>query len=211
MALFNRGAAGVRRGRTLEVGWIVQPGLASAVWFEPQPFRRDNGPPPSAKAVQNCPAVVDFDARHFVVPCPVDLDIALAGTRTVSWRCAISTGRTARWPPPGRGGMDARAGAVLPEHRRRDQLCEAHLLAVPAGRQAPPGQAAEEKGAVGAATGLGWTVCRFRGQATVDHVNTVCWRQDRVAADDPSVLHLNQVSPHVPLPDYRCAAIRPKQ
>ncbi|MEO8558397.1 MAG: hypothetical protein ABI439_04995 [Rhodospirillales bacterium] len=79
MALFKRSTGyPTKRGRTLEVGWVLQPGMATAVWFEPQPFRREGPPPPTAKAVQNCPAVIDYDARHFVVPCPVDLNIALA-------------------------------------------------------------------------------------------------------------------------------------
>lgn len=71
----GRGAE--RRGRTAEVGWVMPTDQAGAIWFEPQPFRRDAPPPPSSKAVQNCPAVLDYDARIFVVACPVDLNIAL--------------------------------------------------------------------------------------------------------------------------------------
>ena len=66
-----------RPGRTLEVGWIIQAETASVIWFEPQQFKRDLPEPASAKALQNCPAVLDYEARFFVVPCPVDLNLAL--------------------------------------------------------------------------------------------------------------------------------------
>lgn len=70
--------AAERKGRTLEVGWVLQPDNATAIWFDPQQFRREGAQAPSSKAVQNCPAVLDYDSRHFVVPCPVDLNLALA-------------------------------------------------------------------------------------------------------------------------------------
>jgi hypothetical protein len=69
---------GERKGRTLEVGWVLQPDTGTAIWFDPQQFRREGGTPPSSKAVQNCPAVIDYEARHIVLPCPVDLNIGLA-------------------------------------------------------------------------------------------------------------------------------------
>lgn len=67
-----------RPGRTLEVGWINQADTAGVIWFDPQQFKREGGEPASAKAVQNCPAVLDYESRFFVVPCPVDLNILLA-------------------------------------------------------------------------------------------------------------------------------------
>lgn len=74
----KRRAGEERRGRTLEIGWVLQPDVGTAIWFDPQQFRRDGPPPPSSKAVQACPAVIDYEARHFVVPCPVDLTLGLA-------------------------------------------------------------------------------------------------------------------------------------
>jgi hypothetical protein len=68
-----------RAGRVLEVGWINRADKASFMWDDPRPFRRpDNQEPKNAKALQNCPAVVEYEARHFMVTCPIDLNIALA-------------------------------------------------------------------------------------------------------------------------------------
>jgi hypothetical protein len=68
----------VRRGRVCDVGWLLKGQNASFIWDEPKIFRRDNQEPKSAKAVQNCPSVVDFESRHWVIPCPVDATLALA-------------------------------------------------------------------------------------------------------------------------------------
>ena len=46
---------------------------ASVIWDDPQPLRRKSERPASAKSVQLCPAALDFEARHFVVACPVDI------------------------------------------------------------------------------------------------------------------------------------------
>jgi hypothetical protein len=61
--------------RVAEVGWLLQNEKASIIWDDPAPYRRDEPKPNSAKSVVFCPAVVDFDARHFVVRCPVDLHL----------------------------------------------------------------------------------------------------------------------------------------
>lgn len=39
---FLKGKLGGERkgGRTLEVGWVLQPDTGSAIWFDPQQFRR---------------------------------------------------------------------------------------------------------------------------------------------------------------------------
>ena len=75
----NDTATLLRRNRTFEVGYISLAEQASFMWDDPRPFRRpDNQEPKHAKALQNCPAVVEYEARHFVVTCPIDLNIALA-------------------------------------------------------------------------------------------------------------------------------------
>ena len=72
-------ASSSRKARVLEVGWINRAEQASFIWDDPTPYRRVDGQDPkSAKALQNCPAVHDYEARHFVVPCPFDLNLALA-------------------------------------------------------------------------------------------------------------------------------------
>lgn len=63
------------RKRVAEVGWLLQTEKAGFIWEAPQQFSRRDGPPTSTKAVQMCPAVLDFEARTFVVPCPIDLHL----------------------------------------------------------------------------------------------------------------------------------------
>jgi len=41
----KRGSEGDRKGRTLEVGWVLQSDVATVIWFEPQQFRREGGQP----------------------------------------------------------------------------------------------------------------------------------------------------------------------
>jgi hypothetical protein len=63
--------------RVVEVGWAVTKTEASLIWDEPAAFRRDLPKPASAKSVEACPAAIEFDARHFVVPCPVDIHLRI--------------------------------------------------------------------------------------------------------------------------------------
>ncbi|MAK59649.1 MAG: hypothetical protein CMK09_01600 [Ponticaulis sp.] len=61
--------------RTVTVGWMVRTPKAEALWQPPQPFSRSEPKARHAKSVQACPAAIDFDRRHFVIPCPVDLTL----------------------------------------------------------------------------------------------------------------------------------------
>jgi hypothetical protein len=61
--------------RTVVVGWTVRAPHSHVIWAPPKSFDRNLPKPASAKTVQACPAAVDFDKRHFVVPCPVDLTL----------------------------------------------------------------------------------------------------------------------------------------
>jgi hypothetical protein len=65
------------RRSVVDVGWLLSEERASLIWDDPQPVRRARDKPLSAKSVQVCPAAIDFDARHFVVPCPVDVHLRL--------------------------------------------------------------------------------------------------------------------------------------
>lgn len=68
-------ARAMRGARIVTVGWTVRAAKAGAIWAPPQPFVRADRKAPSAKSVQHCPAAVEFDRRHFVVPCPFDLSL----------------------------------------------------------------------------------------------------------------------------------------
>ncbi|MEQ1929818.1 MAG: hypothetical protein ABL957_04690 [Parvularculaceae bacterium] len=63
------------RGRIVTVGWTVRAQKAGALWAAPKPFEPHQGKPASSKSVQYCPAAVDFDRRHYVIPFPMDLTL----------------------------------------------------------------------------------------------------------------------------------------
>tara|TARA_B100000678_G_scaffold84270_1_gene70021 strand:+ start:10968 stop:11756 length:789 start_codon:yes stop_codon:yes gene_type:complete len=65
------------KSRTVTVGWMVKTPKAEAIWGAPQSFSRADPKARHAKSVQACPAAIDFDRRHFVIPCPVDLTLQL--------------------------------------------------------------------------------------------------------------------------------------
>ena len=76
---FLKGKVCPGRGRRVtEVGWAITEAKAAMIWDDPKPFRRDLPKAASAKSVQVCPAAVDFDARHIVVTCPVDLNLRIS-------------------------------------------------------------------------------------------------------------------------------------
>lgn len=66
-----------RKSRVVEVGWLMKTAQAGFIWDEPRQFKREVQEPKNAKALQNCPSVVDYEARHIVVNCPIDLSIRL--------------------------------------------------------------------------------------------------------------------------------------
>lgn len=63
------------RGRIVTVGWTVRAPKTGALWALPRPYEPHQGKPMSSKSVQFCPAAVDFDRRHLVIPFPMDLSL----------------------------------------------------------------------------------------------------------------------------------------
>ena len=63
------------RRRVVEVGWLLQTPKAGFIWDAPRQFARGDPASQHAKSVQMCPAVMDFEARIFEVPCPLDLHL----------------------------------------------------------------------------------------------------------------------------------------
>jgi hypothetical protein len=61
--------------RVAEVGWLIDQDKSALIWDPPKPYLRKMPKPNSVKSVQVCPAAIDFDSRHFVIPCPVDLHL----------------------------------------------------------------------------------------------------------------------------------------
>lgn len=61
--------------RTVTVGWLARTNQTSVIFSPPKLFSRDDPKAASSKSVQNCPAAIDFDRRHFVVPAPIDITL----------------------------------------------------------------------------------------------------------------------------------------
>lgn len=66
--------------RAYEVGWLFTDETGSVIWDDPAPLRPETAETGSSKSVAHCPAVVDFDRRHFVITCPVDIHMRLSPT-----------------------------------------------------------------------------------------------------------------------------------
>lgn len=62
--------------RTAEAGWLINADKASFIWEGPRRIRRNDPRPSHAKSVSFCPAVLDYEARMFDVPCPIDVRLA---------------------------------------------------------------------------------------------------------------------------------------
>jgi len=61
--------------RTIDVGWLLQTDKASFIWGAPRWLSKSEGKTAHAKGVSYCPAVIDFEARFFEIPCPVDVEL----------------------------------------------------------------------------------------------------------------------------------------
>lgn len=60
------------RSRSYTVGWFLQKEKTSMIWDSPKAMRAES-PNTSVKSVAQCPAVLDFDRRFFVINSPIDL------------------------------------------------------------------------------------------------------------------------------------------
>ncbi len=74
---FDWGKAKPERRRTVEVGWMIDIDKAAFIYEAPRQYQRNSPQPSSTKAVGFCPAVIDYEARLFEVPCPFDIHVRL--------------------------------------------------------------------------------------------------------------------------------------
>jgi hypothetical protein len=65
-------------GRGYTVGWLLLTDRHSLIWDAPKPYRPDHEKNPISKSVTQCPAVLDYDRRYFVINSPIDLHLRLA-------------------------------------------------------------------------------------------------------------------------------------
>ena len=71
----NPGQAGRPKGRSVDVGWLLNIEKTGFLWEAPQRLSRDDPAPAHAKSVNFCPAMLDHEARMFEVPCPIDVKL----------------------------------------------------------------------------------------------------------------------------------------
>ena len=63
--------------RSSTVGWLFANDKTSMIWPSPQPVRQESSVSVSSKSVGVCPAVIEFDRRHFLITCPIDVHLRL--------------------------------------------------------------------------------------------------------------------------------------
>ncbi|QZH75947.1 MAG: hypothetical protein JY451_05045 [Erythrobacter sp.] len=94
------------KGRTVTVGWTVRwPGAGGSIWGPPKAFARTDPKSASAKSIQACPAAIDFDRRHFVIPCPVDLELAFVRNGQGQLQLTDADGEQSAMRPQGRANL----------------------------------------------------------------------------------------------------------
>jgi hypothetical protein len=72
-------------GGMTKVGWLLDAPSGSVLYYAPERVRTTPGGPTHAKSAARCPAVVEMEARHFLIRCPFDLHLALARTKEGQW------------------------------------------------------------------------------------------------------------------------------
>ena len=75
--VLRRGHGDRERRRVIDVGWLVDADKSGFIYESPRIYQRKARPQPSVKAVGHCPAVLDYEARHVEIPCPVDMHLRL--------------------------------------------------------------------------------------------------------------------------------------
>ena len=63
--------------RNYTAGWMLQKQKTSIIWDTPRPLRIESQSN-AVRSVAQCPSVLDFDKRHFVVNCPIDVHLRVS-------------------------------------------------------------------------------------------------------------------------------------
>ncbi len=91
--------------RTVTVGWTVRFAQGSAIWSPPKAFSRADPKASSAKSIQVCPAAIDFDRRHYVIPCPIDLTLSFRRDAQGRLHLTDADGEQSAMRPQGRANL----------------------------------------------------------------------------------------------------------
>lgn len=105
---------GPQPGRVYEVGWLFGTEKTSVIWDAPQPIRMESRSE-AAKSVAFCPAVIEFDRRHFVIRSPIDLHIRL----TIAPDGKLNLTNVLGEKSPVRQGTLGQMLVVMPQHEWR--------------------------------------------------------------------------------------------
>jgi hypothetical protein len=98
-------AEGRGKKRNVTVGWTVRFAQGNAIWSAPKSFSRSDPKATSAKSIQVCPAAIDFDRRHYVIPCPVDLTLAFTRNAQGGLQLTDADGEASKMRPQGRANL----------------------------------------------------------------------------------------------------------
>ena len=69
-------AAEPSQPRSYTAGWLLQKETTSIIWDAPKPLTIESQST-AARSVAQCPSVLDFDRRHFVVTSPIDVHLRI--------------------------------------------------------------------------------------------------------------------------------------
>ncbi len=63
--------------RVMKAGWFLKDEKSSLIWDAPKPVSFSHDKPATSKSAVSCPAAIEFDRRHYAIPCPIDLHLRM--------------------------------------------------------------------------------------------------------------------------------------
>lgn len=104
-----------KQGRGFDVGWLIDTQEAGVIWEAPQPFKPGHPKPGTSKSASLCPAVIEFDRRHYIIPVPFDLHFRISTNNQGQMQITNVQGSQGGVRP----GMMDRLFAVMPQQEWR--------------------------------------------------------------------------------------------
>jgi hypothetical protein len=116
IAQWFKGAPKVPRSRMVDVGWIIDAEKTNVIWFSPKRLSRVESDMRHPKSLRFCPAMVDFEAKLFEVPCPIDVSFGIRKNEKGEWSLFNALGEKS----PIRGNHLGRLLHLVPPNEWRD-------------------------------------------------------------------------------------------